>query len=110
MNHERQIGQLKTYYEGLISEIQDKYQNAEKSFSNRLEDVLEKDKVKSQGLAELEYSQKFIETVKREFQLFYDKYFSTHSKSFDSKQGNKKYSKIKTLFQFFSGIRINFMI
>jgi len=78
------------------------------SFSNRLEDVLEKDKMKNQSLAELEYAQKFIETVKREFQLFYDKYISTHSKSFDSKQGNKKYFLNKLILRGL-GIKISFM-
>ncbi len=88
--YERQVRELKNYYEGVISELQDKMEMSEKNYSSRLEDILENDKVKSQSLGDLSYAEKFIETVKREFQLFYDKYISSHSKSFDSKQGHRR--------------------
>jgi len=88
--YDRQVTELKHYYEGVIGDLQDKLERTESSYSRRLDDVMDKDRSQSQGLVELEYYKDFADMVKREFQLFSDKYFATHSKSFDMKQGSRR--------------------
>ena len=88
--YDRQVTELKKYYEGVIGDLQDKIEKMESTYSSRLDDVMEKGRSQNQGLAELEYYKDFTDMVKREFQLFSDKYFATHSKSFDMKQGSRR--------------------
>ena len=88
--YDRQVTELKNYYEGVIGDLRDKLDSSEATYSRRLDEVMDKDRSQSQGLLELEYYKDFADMVKREFQLFCDKYFATHSKSFDSKQGSRR--------------------
>ena len=97
-SHDRQVNEMKNYYEGVISELQEKMQSAERSFSKRIDDMYEKERSRNQVARESEskskeseYFHKLTETIRTEFKPFYDKYISTHNKSFDSKQGNRKY-------------------
>lgn len=96
--YDRQVNDLKDYYEGVIGDLQDKIQSIEKNYSMRIDDLVEKDRSVGQSQAketeirskEMEYYQKLVETIKSEFKGFYDKYIATHHKSFDSKQGSKR--------------------
>jgi len=97
-SHDRQVNEIKSYYEGVISELQEKMENAERTYSNRIDDIYEKERARNQGIRESEakskeseYFHKLTETIRMEFKPFYDKYISTHNKSFDSKQGHRKY-------------------
>ena len=81
-----------------VGDANKKMQTMERGFSNRIEELMEKDRTINQSQAkendirikEMDYYQKLVETIRLEFKVFYDKYLATHHKSFDSKQTSRK--------------------